>query len=85
MVRFDNFMLGIHDGLYLSKNKFNHALYHSNENIVQTTYIGVYVIVDNGYLPWSCTVPPISMTNRIDKTRWSKWIELMRKDVECTF
>jgi hypothetical protein len=25
------------------------------------------------------------MTNKIDKTQWSKWIELMRKDVECTF
>jgi hypothetical protein len=84
MVRFDNFMLGIRDGLILSKNEFNLVLYNSNENIVQMTYIDVYVIVDNGYLPWSCTVPPILMTNRIDKTGWSKWIELMRKDVECT-
>jgi hypothetical protein len=49
------------------------------------TYTGVYVIVDNGYLPWSCTVPPLLMTNKIDKTRWSKWIESMRKDVKCIF
>jgi hypothetical protein len=57
-VRFDNFISGIHDGLILSKNKFNLMLYDSNENIVQTIYTGVYVIVDNGYLPSSCTVPP---------------------------
>jgi hypothetical protein len=25
------------------------------------------------------------MTNKTDKKRWSKWIESMRKDVECTF
>jgi hypothetical protein len=52
---------------------------------VQTTYTGVYVIVDNGYLPWSCNVLPFSMTNKINETRWSKWIKSMRKDVECTF
>ncbi len=28
---------------------------------------------------------PFLMTKKIDKTRWSKWIELMRKDDECTF
>ncbi len=56
--------------------------YNSNENRVQTPYTGVYVIVDNEYLPWSCTVPPFLMSNKIDKTRWLKWTELMRKDVE---
>jgi hypothetical protein len=45
----------------------------------------VYVIVDNGYLDWSCTVPPFGVSNNIDEIRWSKWLESMRKDVECTF
>ena len=85
MVRFDNFLSGIRDGLILSENEFNLVSYDSNKNRVQTTYTGVYVIVDNGYLPWSCTVPSFSMTNKINKMRWSKWIELMRKDIECTF
>jgi hypothetical protein len=43
------------------------------------------VIVDNGYLRWSTTVPPFKVTNNIDEIRWSKWVESMRKDVECTF
>jgi hypothetical protein len=85
MVRFDKFISGIHDGLLLCENNFKLVLYDSNKNIVQTFYTGVYVIVDNGYLPWSCTVPPFSITNKIAKTRWLKWIESMRKDVECTF
>jgi hypothetical protein len=25
------------------------------------------------------------MTNKINKTQWLKWIESMRKDIECTF
>ncbi len=85
MVRLDNFISGNHDGLILSDNKFNLVSYDGNKNIVQTTYTGVYVILDNGYLLWYCTVPPFSMTNKINKMRWSKWIELMRKDIECTF
>ena len=72
MVYFDKFISGIRDGLLLSKNKFNLVSNNSNKNIVQMTYTGVYVIVDNGYLPWSCTVPPFLMTNKIDKTQWSK-------------
>ncbi|KAL7425544.1 hypothetical protein ACHAXH_000097, partial [Discostella pseudostelligera] len=39
----------------------------------------------SGYLRWSVTVPPFKVTNHIDEIRWSKWVESMRKDVECTF
>ncbi len=46
---------------------------------------GAYLIVDNGYLNWPCTVPPFGESNNIDKIRWSKWLESMRKYVECTF
>jgi hypothetical protein len=45
----------------------------------------VYVIVNNGYLQWSCTVPPFTITSDMDEIRWSKWLESMWKDVECTF
>ncbi len=77
--------MGIRDGMILSDNKFNLLSYNGDKNIVQTTYTGVCIIVDNLYLSWSCTVPPFLITNKIDKMRWSKWIELMRKKVECTF
>ncbi len=48
-------------------------------------FSGAYLIVDNGYLNWSCTVPPFVVTNNVDEIRGSKWVESMRKDVECTF
>jgi len=30
-------------------------------------------------------VPPFIVTSNIDEIRWSKWLESMWKDVECTF
>jgi len=41
--------------------------------------------VDNGYLKWSTTVPPIKLTSSETERRWSHWLESLRKDVECTF
>ena len=46
---------------------------------------GAYLIVDNGYLNWSCTVPLSGVNNNINEICWSKWMEYMRTDVECTF
>ena len=43
------------------------------------------MIVDNGYLKWSVTVPPMKHTNFRNEIHFSEWIESMRKDVECTF
>ncbi len=48
-------------------------------------FCGAYLIVDNGYLNWSCTVPPFGVSNDVNEIRWSKWLESMHKDVECTF
>jgi hypothetical protein len=45
----------------------------------------VYVIVENVYLQWLCTVPSFTVTSDVDEICWSKWLESMRKDVECTF
>lgn len=48
-------------------------------------YKGAYVIVDNGNLKWQCTIPPFKETLSMEELRWSRWLESMRKDVECTF
>jgi hypothetical protein len=78
-------MTAVRAGSILTENEFELLSYDKEGNIVSVCYNGVYVIVDNGYLAWSCTVPPLSVTNTIDETRWSRWVESMRKDVECTF
>jgi hypothetical protein len=85
MVRFDLFLTAVRAGSILTDNEFELLSYDKEGNVVSVRYNGVYVIVDNGYLAWSCTVPPLSVTNKIDETRWSRWVESMRKDVECTF
>ena len=85
MVRLDQFISGIRDGLILQDNDFELLDYDRLGNVISVKYKGVYVIVDNGYLQWSCTVPPFTVTSDMDEIRWSKWLESMRKDVECTF
>ncbi len=85
MVRFDTFLTDIRAGRILTGNEFELLSYDKEGNTVTVWYNCVYVIVDNGYLSWSCTVPPLSVTNKIDETHWSRWVESMRKDVECMF
>jgi hypothetical protein len=53
--------------------------------IVDVQYGGPWIIVDNGYLNWSTTIPPLQTTADLKEIRWSQWLESMRKDVECTF
>ena len=48
-------------------------------------YQGAWLLVDNGYLAWPTTVPPIKTTSSRREIRFSSWLESMRKDVECTF
>ncbi len=53
--------------------------------IVSVNYIGAWTIVDNGYLPWPTLIPPIKLPTSYAEMRFSRWLESMRKDVECTF
>jgi hypothetical protein len=69
----------------LEDNTFELLAHGRGGEAITVKYKGVYVIVDNGYLNWSCTVPPFTVTSNVDEIRWSKWTESMRKDVECTF
>jgi hypothetical protein len=45
----------------------------------------VWLIVDNGYLNWSTTIPPVKIPADKREIRWSGLLESPRKDVECTF
>jgi hypothetical protein len=85
MVRLDTFVSGIHDGCILDDCKFELLACGKDGEVKTLSFLGAYLIVDNGYLDWSCTVPPFGVTNNIDEICWSKWLESMRKDVECTF
>ena len=53
--------------------------------IEEVKYHGAWLLVDNGYLPWPVLVPPSKHSVTYAELRFSKWLESLRKDVECTF
>jgi len=86
MVRFDRFITQIRSaGSTLQDNTFETLARGRGGEVITVKYESVYAIVDNGYLNWSCTVSMFTVTNNVDEIQWSKWLESMRKDVECTF
>jgi hypothetical protein len=85
VVLFDGFVNGIHKGQIHNNAKFNLFEYVPAGNIVLKEYTGSWFIVDNGYLKWSTTVPPLKVTALEKERQWSHWLESLRKDVECTF
>ena len=47
---------------------------------------GAYFICDGGYSMWTCLMPPYKEYEpTTNKEGWSKHVEGLRKDVECTF
>ena len=81
LVRFDSLMNQLRDGEFNSTMSF----VLSNKDGRDVTMKGAYVIVDNGYLNWSSTVPPLKNSMNRAEIRFSQWLESLRKDVECTF
>lgn len=77
-------MRDMYDGRLLQDVDF--SLHEDKNGDVQVRlYRGAWVMVDNGYLSWPTTIPPIKEPFTFEEARWSKWLESMRKDVECTF
>ncbi len=83
MVWLDLFVSGICDGSILDNVPFELLACDKMGSLKTLKFMGVYGIDDNGYLHWSCTVPPFGVTNNIEEIHWSKWLESMRKDMEC--
>ena len=57
----------------------------AEQEVRKVKYQGAWVLVDNGNLSWSATVPPIKTACSCAEKRFSAWLESLRKDVECTF
>ena len=85
MISLDKFISGVCDSIHSQENDFELLDFNRLGKVISVKYKGVYVIVDNGYLQWSCTVSPFTITIDMDEICWSKWLESMQKDVECTF
>jgi Plant transposon protein len=75
----------IKKGEILAENKFS-LFETSNDGIVlERTYKGCWVLCDNGYQNWPVLIAPMKDAVLYKDLRWSKWVESIRKDVECTF
>ena len=85
IVLFDELLYGINKGNYKDDYQFKLLEYNKDNNVIEVEYAGAWFIVDNGYLSWSCTVPPLKNPLSYKFVRFSKWLESMRKDVKCTF
>ena len=85
VVLYDPLISSVHDGLLHNDFEFKLFEKRSNGDIVEVIYKGLWFMVDNGYLNWSCTVPPVKDATTYETIRFSEWLESMRKDVECTF
>ena len=75
----------LRDGKYNEKKTFTLLSFDDDGKVVEVLCKGCYVLVDNGYLKWSVTVPPMKNTTSRSEIRFSEWLESLRKDVECTF
>ena len=82
---FDDFINRLKTGAYDSKFHFDLFDYAENGETKVVKYAGCYLIVDNGYLPLSVIIPPMTTTSSRSEIRFSEWLESLRKDVECTF
>ena len=85
LVLFDELICNVKNGNIPDDFEFKLYEKDTNNNIVEVTYKGVWFMVDNGYLSWSCTVPPDNNATTYETIRFSEWLESMRKDVECLF
>ncbi len=80
LVRFDGFMHQLCKGDLNKTMSFKLEVHDSS-----ITVNGAYDIVDNGYLQWPSTVPPLKNSCNRSEIRFSQWLESLRKDVECSF
>ena len=85
LILFDKFVRKLKDGKYDSDFEFEFYDFDNNGEVILVKYRGCYVIVDNGYLSWSVTVPPIKLSTSRSEICFSEWLESLWKDVECTF
>ena len=86
LVRYDEIATALHQGdSPLDEHSFTLLERDDSGTVTEVNYRGGWLLVDNGYLAWPCTIPPFTTTDSIAAIRWSKWLESLRKDVECTF
>ena len=82
---FDELIMNVSKGSILTDYNFRLLETNDDGNIQQQHYKGVWLLCDNGYQNWPVLMAPMKDAVLYTDIRWSKWVESVRKDVECTF
>jgi Plant transposon protein len=85
LTHYDIFIKSVRDQKILNDMQFTLFEKNPDNTISERKYSGCWIMCDNGYQNWSCLMSPIKNPIQFKEQRWSKWLESMRKDVECTF
>lgn len=85
LIRFDDLANQLKKGERYEDLTFILLEHDGDGGVKEVEYSGAWTIVDNGYLRWSVLVPPLKLWTTYTEMRFSRWLESMRKDVECTF
>ncbi|CAM9826734.1 unnamed protein product [Sphacelaria rigidula] len=81
IIRFDAAVTKIrNDGVYKNRVFYLRA---GDGNMVRCT--GNYLLVDNGYHKWRVLMPPTKCPSSEADVLLSRWLEKVRKDIECFF
>ena len=82
VVLFDELLTKFKETKLSPDYQFKLLEYDNLKNVIEVIYHGAWFIVDNGYLNWSCTIPPMKNPTTYKFVCFSEWLESMRKDVE---
>jgi hypothetical protein len=63
LVLFDTYARAIYDGEILQDVEFVLLEKGANGEVIEVTNRGAWLLVDNGYLTWPATIPPMKVTN----------------------
>ena len=80
-VRFDNFVMSVHQRKVYDRTRWN---YYAADGTTPEER-GVWLLCDGGYHRRRCLQCPVKWDHAASKVAWSKWVESVRKDVECVF
>jgi hypothetical protein len=81
IIQFDKFIQNLRSGVVYPNAQFD--LFNESGGTVRIS--GLYALCDGGYHKWRVLQCPNKYATAEFEARWSKRIESVRKDVECTF
>ena len=81
MAHYDDMLQAVRGGKYA---ECTYEVF-TDANLTTKEVKGLYIICDGGYHRWRVLQCPQTLNSDPKVALWSRWMESVRKDVECTF